>query len=555
MNLLINLLLHATMVWRRFILWPAFTRKLNAPDQVQQAVLQSILQRNSRTRFGEAHQFATITSPAEYALRVPLQTYEDLRPYIERQQQGSPGELTSEEPLLFAQTSGTTGKPKYIPILQRSIDGARENQRLFSYGIYSAIPGLFAGKSLGFVSPAIEGKLPSGIPYGSMSGLIYRTQPWLLRRKYVVPAAVFEINDYELKYFIIAAFALAEPRITYIGAANPSTFVKIADVIRNCASRLQAALETGELPGLDRVAPDLARQIKPYFKPHPRRAVALQTLLAAPSAALFSGLWPDLKALSCWREGSCRVVLPAVRKLLNPAVPLLELGYLSSEARGSLPVAPLEHREAPTLHQNYFEFIERSDWESGRPMIKTLAQLEIGRAYYVIITTPSGLYRYFMNDVITVDGRWKKTPTIKFVEKGAGVTSITGEKLYESQVIAAASAALAQAETTAAFFVMVADEENQRYRFYLEAPFDGTDGLMDRFEAELSAQNLEYKAKRLSGRLGPTALKILQAGTSEAFKAHFIAKGQREAQFKFIRLHTRARLTFNLDAHVVEETP
>lgn len=69
---------------------------------------------------------------------------------------------------------------------------------------------------------------------------------------------------------------------------------------------------------------------------------------------------------------------------------------------------------------------------------------------------------------------------------------------------------------------------------------------------ELGAQNLEYKAKRMSGRLGPTQLKLLQAGTSEAFKAHFVARGQREAQFKFVRLQTRARLTFNLDAHVVE---
>jgi len=554
MNRLINLLLHATMLWRRFTLWLAFTRKLGTPDQVQQAVLQSILQRNGRTRFGEAHQFATITSTEEYAARVPLQTYEDLRPYIERQQQGSPRELTSEEPLLFAQTSGTTGKPKYIPVLQRSIDGARENQRLFSYGIYSAIPGLFSGKSLGFVSPAVEGTLPSGIPYGSMSGLIYRSQPWLLRRKYVVPAAVFEVTDYELKYFIIAAFAVAEPHITYIGAANPSTFLKIADVIRTHASRLLVALETGEIPGLNRITPALAEEIRPHFKAKPLRARALREFLAGTSAVLFSGLWPDLKAISCWREGSCRVVLPAVRKLLFPAVPLLELGYLASEARGSLPIAPLQHREVPTLHQNYFEFIERSDWESGRPIIKTVGQLEIGRAYYVIITTPAGLYRYFMNDVIMVDGHWKKTPTIKFVEKGAGVTNITGEKLYESQVTAAAAAALAQVETIAAFFVMVADEESQRYHFYLEAPTLGTDGLLERFEAELSAQNLEYKAKRLSGRLGPTALKFLHAGTSEAFKAHFVASGQREAQFKFIRLHTRARLTFDLDAHVIETT-
>lgn len=301
-----------------------------------------------------------------------------------------------------------------------------------------------------------------------MSGLIYRSMPWLLRRKYVVPAAVFEITDYELKYFIIAAFGLAEPNITYVGAANPSTFLKIADVIRTRASNLITALETGEIPGLERVPPSLAGEIKPRFKVNVVRAQAVRKLLASAPAALFSGLWPQLKAVSCWREGSCRVVLPAVRKLLNPDVPLLELGYLSSEARGSLPVAPLQHREVPTLHQNYFEFIERADWEEGRSTIKTLGELEIGHAYYVIMTTSAGLYGYFMNDVITVDGRYQQTPTIKFVEKGAGVTNITGEKLYESQVTTAVAAALPHAESAAAFFVMVADEEKQRYHFYLE---------------------------------------------------------------------------------------
>lgn len=135
MNRLINLLLHLTMAWRRVFLWPAFIRQLGAPDQVQKAVLESILQRNQQTRFGIAHQFATIDSPQEYARRVPLQTYEDLRPYIEEQQKGSPHQLTSEDPLLFAQTSGTTGKPKYIPVLERSIVSAKQNQRLFSYAI------------------------------------------------------------------------------------------------------------------------------------------------------------------------------------------------------------------------------------------------------------------------------------------------------------------------------------------------------------------------------------------------------------------------------------
>ena len=52
----------------------------------------------------------------------------------------------------------------------------------------------------------------------------------------------------------------------------------------------------------------------------------------------------------------------------------------------------------------------------------------------------NGLYRYFINDLIEVTGWFQKTPTIRFVQKGKGVTNVTGEKLYEFHVIEAVKA-------------------------------------------------------------------------------------------------------------------
>ena len=113
---------------------------------------------------------------------------------------------------------------------------------------------------------------------------------------------------------------------------------------------------------------------------------------------------------------------------------LVEMGYLSSEFRGSLTVDPVNNRAVPTVHENFFEFVEREKWENGCPEFLTIDQIELGAAYYVIVTTRAGLYRYFINDVVEFDGHYCKTPTIHFLEKGAGVTSITGEKLHENQV-------------------------------------------------------------------------------------------------------------------------
>jgi hypothetical protein len=55
----------------------------------------------------------------------------------------------------------------------------------------------------------------------------------------------------------------------------------------------------------------------------------------------------------------------------------------------------------------------------------------------VFVTNASVLYRYKMNDIVEVAGLYGRTPLIRFVQKGKGVVSFTGEKLYEVQVIAA----------------------------------------------------------------------------------------------------------------------
>ena len=543
-----NLLVHLRMgavglgAWRDFL---ACTRH---PAGTQEKALRSILHRNRTTAFARDHRFSSIRSVAEYAQRVPIHSYDELRPYIDRQEREKTAELLPEPPLMYARTSVTSGAFKDIPIGADTVRRARRNLRLFSFCHYAAIPGLFSGKTLAFVSPAIEGHLETGTPYGSMSGLIYASMPRLLRNQYLVPPAVFGCTDHGLKYLLIAIFAAAERNVTFVAGANPSTFIKIAAVLRADAERIIAAVASGTLPGEAALGPETFAAIQKSFSADRDRAVALRTILREATQSLFSALWPELKAVSCWREGNCRVLLPAVKQLIRPEVKLVELGYLSSEFRGSLPVNSHRHIEVPTLHENFFEFVEREEWESGGRSTRPLAELEIGRSYYVIITTPDGLYRYFMNDIVRVDGRFHATPTIKFVEKGAGATNITGEKLYESQVCDAMEALQKGSGWIAPFFLLVAEPEQSRYHLYLEASAGSVPQVTERLDRELAARNIEYHSKRASGRLLPITLTVVSAGTGEAWKAHLVAEGRRESQFKFARLLPRQRLTFDFDA-------
>lgn len=61
--------------------------------------------------------------------------------------------------------------------------------------------------------------------------------------------------------------------------------------------------------------------------------------------------------------------------------------------------------------------------------------------------------------------------------------------------------------------------------------------------------NIEFKAKRASGRLQPIRVLRLSAGSGVAYRQHCVNKGQREVQFKVIRLQYAQECTFNFETH------
>ena len=169
----------------------------------------------------------------------------------------------------------------------------------------------------------------------------------------------------------------------------------------------------------------------------------------------------------------------------------------------------------------------------------------------MFVTTQDGLYRYDMNDIVRVNGRVHETPTLEFVQKGKGTTSITGEKLTESQVLDAAPAVLSQRGVGQRFFIVIADEEAAAYTMYVEAErHEGGEGIAREVDARLSKLNVEYEAKRKSGRLAPLTLRWLRRGTGDEYRATCVATGQRDAQFKYLHLQyaRECKLDFTLSA-------
>ncbi|MYF60005.1 MAG: GH3 auxin-responsive promoter family protein, partial [Gammaproteobacteria bacterium] len=202
------------------------------PRAAQNALLRRILVTNANTHFGARHNFRQIRDPGAYRRAVPTKTYEDLRKYVEVQDRTGEPYLTADRPVYYHRTSGTLGAVKDIPVTSAGLGRVKENQQLFAYSVARGTRA-FEGRVLGITGQAIEGLMPSGLPYGSASGLLYKRMSKLVRRKYVLSPEIADIPDYDLRYFATAAFALAERNVTGIGTANPSTLVRILDLIQS----------------------------------------------------------------------------------------------------------------------------------------------------------------------------------------------------------------------------------------------------------------------------------------------------------------------------------
>jgi hypothetical protein len=533
--------------------WRAVEDLARDPSAAQRQVLRRLLEANRSTRFGCEHGFADILDHARFVERVPVQDYETLRPYIDDQRLTGQPALTAEPPLFYAQTSGTTGRPKYIPITPSMLAIQRREQALFTYLQYRACPSAFDGKALGIMGAAVEGRLDSGHPVGSVSGHLYRSLPRTVRSRFVVPPEVSEIADYDLKYLVIVRLALGERDITYLGSPNPTTFLRLLDVLNERRPLLRESLETGRLEQLAGLGPAVRGSVAQRFRPDGARAAQL----AGAAPLTYADLWPRIRLLTTWTGGSCGVALNKLRARLPVAASVMELGYQATEFRGTMAMETETAGGLPPLQNHFFEFVEHAAWDRGTRKFLTLDQLESGRQYYILVTTASGLYRYFMNDLVEVTSRFHATPLLRFVQKGKGVTSLTGEKLYEAQAIEAVQDVAARLGVAPHFFLLVADEGASAYRLFVELedghPFE-VDSMASEMDVRLGQLNLEYHAKRDSGRLHPLTVLRVRSGTGEAHKAACVRAGQREGQFKPAVLQYLKDVVLPLDGYLYENS-
>jgi hypothetical protein len=536
-----------------------FDKACQDPGRVQASLLLDMVRNNAGTEYGQRYDFGAIRTVADYQRNVPVISYEDIKEDMMRVVSGTRNVFTAEDPVMFAQTSGTTGDPKFIPVTPTDRGTAHTDQmRTWLYHAQKAHPGILDYKIVSLVSPAIEGYTASGLPFGSTSGHIYKNMPGIVQRAYSVPYRVFEIEDYQAKYYTIMRIAL-EHDVRFLATANPSSIIKLCDKADAHAEQLIRDIHDGGLARTLAIEPEIRRQLEQQLCPNPKRALQLQQLRSHRDGRLLAGdYWPQLGLIGCWKGGTVGHYLNQFDGWFNPdgkrPVPVRDWGYLSSEARGSIPLSDEGSMGVLTIATNFFEFVAVDDLEARRDdpaswTFLTADALETGEEYYIFVTTTSGLYRYDINDVIKVVDYYLRTPQIIFLRKGRGMTNLTGEKISVNQIIRAFQEASKATGAIPDHFKAEADVDNTRYILRVEFASRVDDTVLRKFlkvlDSTLKDVNIEYKAKRDSTRLGPPVLHVMNEGWYERGRRQLAESGKRVFQAKTeilspIKLETQA---------------
>jgi hypothetical protein len=484
-------------------------------EPLQRQTLLRLVRFAQHTRFGRDHEFARIHSVADYQLRVPLRDYESFwseywgEPFPYLQQATWPGRIP-----YFALSSGTTsGATKYIPVSRQML---ASNQRAAFTALslflaaHPATP-MFTGR-LFFLGGSTDlqdlgrvrqqqggGARGYSVLGGDLSGITTCEAPALLRPYTFPQSEVALIRDWEEKLRLLAEQSARLP-ITMLSGV-PSWLLVLFEQLRRITGRDTIA----------EVWPALRLVIHGGTRFDPYRSLFQRYL------------------------GS-----PQVRTL--ETYPASE-GFIATEdpRHGLLRLIP--------DHNLFYEFVPVAEIDSTGPTRHTVAEVETGVQYAVVLTTCAGLWSYKLGDTVCFERR--DPPLLRFTGRTKYFLSAFGEHLISEEVERAIARA---AEGTGAavvdfhvgpVFPQTAGTPG-RHRYLVEfavAPAD-----LSRFAAELDRAlgqlNEDYAAHRLGDltMLAPEVVALRRGGFADWMRS----VGKLGGQHKVPRMDNSGELTSTL---------
>ncbi len=325
------------------------------PHQVQEEWFQKLIESGKETEFGQEHGFENITNVEQFRNQVPLQTYDTLKPLIERTRRGEQHLLWPTEVKWFAKSSGTTSdKSKFIPVTDESLNechykGGKDMVSIYCHNYPDHQ--LFTGKNLALGGSHHTDLFEDYESYnGDVSAIIIQNLPLWAEMFRAPSASIALLSEWEEKLDKIATSTMEENVISLAGV--PSWMI-----------------------------------------------VLLRRILDMTGKQTIKEVWPNLEvyfhggvSLTPYRQ--------QLREIIGGDIRLLEL-YNASEGFFGIQ----DQRDSTELllmldYGIYYEFLPAEEWDKENGKTLTLGEVETGKSYGLIISTTGGLWRYNVGDTI-----------------------------------------------------------------------------------------------------------------------------------------------------------
>ena len=441
---------------------PIFTHRLHELDLyqteaevLQRGVLKSLLGKAAGTEWGRAHGYAKDLCYEAFARQTPLNTYEELKGYIDRMRHGEEDVLWPGRVKWYAKSSGTTSdKSKFIPV---SGDGLHDTH--YAGGTDAVVwylrnnPGsrIFDGKALILGgSHAPNYNLPGSL-VGDLSAILIENINPLVNLVRVPKKATALLSDFEEKRDRIAREAMKK-NVTNLSGV-PSWMLSVLNRVM-------------ELSG----------------KQH------------------LNEVWPNLEVFFHGGVAFTPYRGQYERLITSPKMHYMET-YNASEGFFGLQDDPTDAAMSLMIDYGiFYEFIPMDEFDREEPTVVPLWGIETGKNYAMVISTSSGLWRYIIGDMI----RFTSRNPYKFVITGRTKSFINafGEELIVDNAEKGLAEACKQTgaevlEYTAAPVFMDADGKC-RHQWVVEFSKEPTD--VEEFarilDESLQQINSDYEAKR-----------------------------------------------------------
>ncbi|MCI6725304.1 MAG: GH3 auxin-responsive promoter family protein [Bacteroidales bacterium] len=422
---------------------------------IQQRVLQQLLSKATDTEYGQRFGFDSIRSYDDFAQRVPLNSYEELKGYIDRMRHGEKHVLWPGQVQWYAKSSGTTNdKSKFIPVSKQCLHDTHYAGGTDAVCLYlrnNPKSRLFDGRALILGgSHAPNYNLPHSL-VGDLSAILIEHINPLVNLVRVPSKRVALLADFEEKRDLIARRAM-QCRITNLSGV-PSWMMAV----------ITRVLEFSGKETLDQV-------------------------------------WPHLEVF--FHGG---VAFTPYREQYQRLIPSQGMHYMetynASEGFFGLQNDPADPAMLLMIDYGvFYEFIPLE--EVGRPDAHALPlwQVECDRQYAMVISTSGGLWRYQIGDTV----RFTSTEPYKFVISGRTKSFINafGEELVvdnaEKGLQEACRLTGARVSEYTAAPVFMDNAGRCRHQWVVEfdkAPAD-TEAFARCLDEALQRINSDYEAKR-----------------------------------------------------------